>query len=479
MKIIDGTRMDLPVSSLEPNKFNPNVMSPEAKESLKEDMKRSGPKHDLRIDDVVVSPKNVFYNNPEFPSDRYVIIDGEHRWTNAKELEWVTIPCTIRTLGEDIAKAYNFRKNRERGSLDPVKEAELFHSEVKKELKQDQIALKYNVTRSYVASRLSLIQLDEKVKEMQQTPEETFKKTKLAEFNEQHGEWEEAKNESEDPESYGWARNEPEEPSEEELVPHGTLSASHLEAIASLPKEEQIKIADTVLECGLTVRDTEDRVKRKKAEISKQKRFQKALEEAKRPKCPNCGSDPKGFSYQGEHLFTCSKPMCYNTWDYKKTRAEVEAEKEKRQTKADKDRTDKMKKGRENPRFIRMPETPEELHQLTAPWIHRKVSQLTEISSINVTGKRGDEEVLLQYSPVGTWNRMDLTFHVKKGKKEQRFGFNVQEKAYKKFKAKSRVDMDMTPSDETREQLAEFFREIVKTNKDPWTQKDTKSDVKK
>ncbi len=467
MKVIDGTRMDLPVSSLEPNKFNPNVMSPEAKESLKEDMKRLGPKHDLRIDDIVVCPKNVFYNNPEFPSDRYVIIDGEHRWTNAVELEWPTIPCEIRTLGEDIAKAYNFRKNRERGQLDPVKEAELFNSE---KLKQDQIARKYNVTRSYVASRLSLIQLDEKVKEMQQKPEEAFKKTKIAEFNEKHEEWEEAKSENADSESYRWYREEPEEPSEEELVPRGTLSASHLEAIASLPKEDQIKIADTVLDSGLTVRDTEDRVKRIKAEIAKQKRFQKALEEAKRPKCPNCGSDPKGFSYQGERLFTCSNAGCYNTWDYMKTRAEVEAEKEKHQTKADKDRTDKMKKGRENPRFIRMPETPEELNALTAPWILQKALQLTEISSINVTGKRGDEEVLLQYSPVGTWTHMDLTFHVKKGKTEQRFGFNVQPKDYKKFKAKSRVDMNMTPSDETREQLAKFFREIVKTNKDPWEQ---------
>jgi ParB/RepB/Spo0J family partition protein len=472
LKIVDGTKMDLPVSSLEPNKFNPNVMSPEEMESLKQDMKRSGPKHELRIDDLVVSPKNIFYNNPDFPSDIYVIVDGEHRWKNAVELEWPTIPCVIRMMGEQMARWYNYRKNKERGHLDPIKEAELFKSEIDQGFKQDQIARGYNISRSYVASRLGLIQLDEKVKEMHQKPEEVYKKDKLAEFQEAHNEWEQ---ETEDESTYV-QYSEPEEPTEEELVPRGTISPSHLEAISSLPQEHQVKLAKEILDQDLTVRTTERRVKQIKKDLAEQKRFREALEKAKRPKCPKCGSAPKGFSYQGEHLFTCSSAMCYTVWEYMKTQEEVDAErkaeKEKRKSEADQDRIDKMKKGRENPRFIRTKETPEELHALTAPWILQKVLQFTEVSSVNISGKRGDENILLQYTPAGSYNRMDLTYIVRKDGDEKRFGFGVQEKDYKKFDAKSRVDMDfgMEPSDETREQLAKFFREIAKTNKDPWGQ---------
>ena len=478
MQIVDGTRIDLPVSSLEPNKFNPNVMSPEEKESLKEDMKRSGPKHELSIGDLVVSPKNIFYNKPDFPSDVYVIVDGEHRWKNAVELKWPTVPCEIRMMGEQMARWYNYRKNKERGHLDPIKEAKLFQSEIDQDKKQDQIARGYNVSRSYVAGRLGLIKLDEKVKEMQQKPEETYKKEKLAEFQERHDEWQKAKDESEDSESYYYARNEPEEPSEEELVPRGTLSPSHLEAISSLPKEHQVELAKEILDNDLTVRTTERKVKETKRDLATLKRFEKALEKAKRPKCPNCGSDPKGFSYQGEHLFTCSSAMCYNVWDYMKTQEEVDAEKEaekkKHKDKADQDRIDKMKKGRENPRFIRMPETPKELHKLVAPWVLKKVLELTTVGKVSIHGKRGDKPIIIEYTPPGEWNRMNLDFIIGdiSDKERKHFGFSAQEKAYKKFKAKSRVDMDwnMEPSDETREQLAKFFRKIVKTDKDPWQQ---------
>ena len=149
-----------------------------------------------------------------------------------------------------------------------------------------------------------------------------------------------------------------------------------------------------------------------------------------------------------------------------KTKKEVEAERVSMKQETDKEMVKRMKEARENPRFVRMLETPEELHEKVKPWILRKVQQLTEIEKVRVWGKRGDEVVEIDYQePSRGYQRMDLTFKVG----DRTFGFNVEEKHYKKIEAKSRVDMDwnMKPTEKNRMILRYFFAKIAQTDKDP------------
>ena len=462
---------EISLSKLEPNKFNPNTMTKETFEALVQDMKRSGPKHDLAIDRIIVAPKNVFYNDPKAEADIYVIIDGENRFKAAAIASWKSIKCEIRNIGEDIARALNYRRNKERGTLDPLKEAMLFKSGIDKGLTQEMVALKYNVSRPYVGNRLRLIQLNSEVVEMFRDPEESFKKAKLEEHEETRRKWERLQ---EEPGYEYLADREPEAPEEEDLVPRGTISASHLEAIASLPAEAQSEIAEEILTRDITSKETERMVKRTKETLAREKRFAAALKRAKRKKCPSCGSEPKDFSYQDETEFRCGSNTCYTTWEFMKTAKEVAAEKARGKTTADKEMVKRMHEGRKNPRFIRTPETPDELHSMVWPWVLKKVQEFTEISRVSIYGKRGDKVADISYaSPEASQYNMNLSFKVG----ECEFGFQVQAKDYKKFDAKARVDMGrgMEPSEETREALRHFLRETVNTNKDPRTKVKPKS----
>lgn len=455
-------RKEISVEKLEPNNFNPNVMTKEEYSLLLQDMKACGSKHDLAIDRLLVSPKNVFYNDPEAEEGVHVIIDGEWRWKAAKELGWDSISCEIRCISEDLAKALNYRRSKERGHIDPLKEATLFKSEIDKGLSQKQVSLKYNASQPYVANRLRLIKLDERVVKLHEKPEETFKDIQMKNYEKQLAIYKEKVNEP----GYEYL-GEPEKPEEEDLIPRGIMTASHLEAISTLPSDKQAEIAERVVSRDLNVRETERIVKREKAEIARERRFKEALKKAKRPKCPECGGDPEDFAYSDESKFKCGARGCYNRWEYMKTRKEVEAEKTTRVTEENKQRGEQMKKARENPRYIRLPETPEQLHEKVKLWLLRKVLQLTEIESIRVKGKRGDKEINLDYDPPSRgYQHMDLNFKI-----DDRFvfGFNVQPKEYKKFAAKCRVDMrwDMKPSEKTRQALEKFLSETVKTNKDP------------
>ena len=446
--------VELPLGHIEANRFNPNVMDEATFQALKVDV-ISGD-----YEPIVISPKNVFYMDPELPRDRYIIVDGEHRWRAAVEAALGTIDVDVRGLTESEARSFNYRRNRERGMIDPLKEASLFKSEVDEGLTHEQIAEKYVVSRTYVTTRLSLLKLDEEVKEIYRRPKEKFKERKEAEHNLR---LEQAREEDVD-----WV-------SEPQTVPRGTITPSHLEVIAILPKEEQVKVAVNILEEDLSVRGTERSVKRLKTSLEKELRFKEALEKAKRKKCPQCGSDPKGFSYRGEEWFRCSD--CWHDWEYMKTRAEVEAERKAKQTEEEREeaerRKERFKEARENPSYIRLPQTPEELDALTRPWLLRKIQQLTEVEKVEITGKRGNEKVILDYTPrYGTFYRMALVLRVEdpeSGALLSRFGFNVEEKVYKRTMDRSRVNITWGEvSEETREQLKRFFSETVQTDRDPW-----------
>ena len=347
------TRLNVPVEWLEPNPWNPNVMAPDIFKALKVDVIAGD------YDPLVVSPKNVFYGDPDLPGDRYVIVDGEHRWIAAVEGDVGYVDIDIRTMTESEAKVYNYRRNLVHGEIDPVKEAELFELDVKELGSEETVAERYGRSRSYVAGRRRLLKLVEPVKQLYREPDKAFVELKKDEI------------------AAGIVEENPDEEYTDEqmaemveavldvneFVPRGTLTTSHMETIAGLPEETQKRIATRILEENLTVRDTEDAVRLYNESVARRKRFENAFERAVQKTCPSCGAPPKDFEKRtvwtsrgstdtyNENRFDCSQ--CYDDWDYMIKHVPPE---EKAERKTEK-RAERMREIQANPSYVHRVET--------------------------------------------------------------------------------------------------------------------------
>lgn len=246
------------VGLLQPNKWNPNVMGDVEYQALKRDMEVSGP---TGIDPVLVSPWVCFYPGTDV-NESLVIVDGEHRWRSAKELNWKEILCEVREITEDDAKAICYRRNRERGNIDPFKEAALFSSELDQKRSQKQIADKYLVDPSTVSHRLSLLRIPPKILD-------TIRK-----------------------------------------LPRGTITPSHLEPIASLEPEDQKKFelkAYYGSDGFKSVKQIETEVARIKQMRAEEKALAVGIKTAKFPKCPKCKKEPIRIHYKKLPWVSCAR----------------------------------------------------------------------------------------------------------------------------------------------------------------------------
>jgi ParB/RepB/Spo0J family partition protein len=131
---------------MRPNTFNPNTMPRETYSAMLEDMRTGG------LD--AINPIEV---RPVDGKPPYEIIDGESRWSGARELRWTRIRAEVKPMSLEEAKAECYRKNKERGHIDPFKEAELFKSEIDAGLTQREVATKYGVSHGYVGESLRLL----------------------------------------------------------------------------------------------------------------------------------------------------------------------------------------------------------------------------------------------------------------------------------------------------------------------------------
>jgi len=251
------------VGLLQPNKWNPNVMGDVEYQALKRDMEIGGPHS---IDPVLVSPWVCFYPGADI-NESLVIVDGEHRWRIAQELGWKESLCEVRPITEDDAKAICYRRNRERGNIDPFKEAALFNSELDRKRSQKQIAEKYLVDPSTVSHRLSLLRIPPKILDAVRK------------------------------------------------LPRGTITPSHLEPIASLEPEDQKKfeLKGYYGDDGFkSVKQIEIEVARIKEMRAKEKALAEAIETAKFPKCPNCKKEPISIHYKKVPWVSCARGHAWN-----------------------------------------------------------------------------------------------------------------------------------------------------------------------
>lgn len=271
------------VKEIEANDWNPNVMQDAEYEALKQDMHVHGVNS---VDAILVSGKGIFYgegpitDSKEFGVKGWVIIDGEYRWRAAKELGWKEIRCETVSIREEDAKALCYRRNRERGTIDPFKEALLFKSEG--QMTQAKIAGKYGVDQSQVSHRLSLLKLDQDVVK-------TLKDEKMTRV----------------------------------------ITPSHLEPLATLePADQRLlakEIKDTIkFRDNISVNDIENRVQRLKRDRANEEALKKALTMAKFPKCPTCKEKPEQISHQGLPWVSCQH--YHTSWNLETGKREYEFE---------------------------------------------------------------------------------------------------------------------------------------------------------
>jgi len=248
-------------------------------------------------------------------------------------------------------------------------------------------------------------------------------------------------------------------------APRGALTPGHLRAIASLPNKDQEEIARAVVGQGLTVRDVEEEVRKRKEKQEKQRRFMEAWKDAKVRNCPECSSPPVGFThtYANEPILNQFKCVNNHTWRFDKTPEELEEEAKAKYYKQIEElvknqehinteglkglfyggnditgleksdmmvdlfledhpdievkpapiKADKMNETRQNPGYIKHLWDTAKINEKIGAWVHTKVMELTEIKKISVGGLRGDnEEVTLSWEPPGTYVKGDLTFAV-------------------------------------------------------------------
>ncbi|MBQ9030626.1 MAG: ParB/RepB/Spo0J family partition protein [Parasporobacterium sp.] len=189
----------LKISKVEPNRDQPRKkFDKEALEDLAGSIRQYG-----IIQPIIVTKKE----------DYYEIIAGERRWRAAKLAGLKEIPVVIKDYSDKEIAEISLIENIQRENLNPIEEARAYKSLIEEyDLTQEELAARISKSRTQIANMMRLLKLHEEVQAM--------------------------------------------------LI-DGTLSAGHARALLGLEiQEEQLNIARMIVERNLSVRQTEDLVKK-------------------------------------------------------------------------------------------------------------------------------------------------------------------------------------------------------------------------
>ena len=271
-----------------PNNYNANIMDDEKFASLLEDFKQQRPVEPIIVRDM---------------KDQYEIIDGFHRWKAARQAGLALIKAEIRTMTDDEARVYNYKVNRVRGTIDPIKEARLFASELQKGLTQEQVAAKYGISQQQVSERIRLLDIDDVELQafqavMTPTPTPTPSPNQSSNVDNTKGD-------------------------ERDFTTRVVKSiyrptASQLEVLASVPKpvrenflleaQKQTKLFGEPPSVKVLDRIAEQ----VKEDYEKKKDLSKALEQANFKTCPICGQPPVERVFVFDNSVRCA---AWHAWD--------------------------------------------------------------------------------------------------------------------------------------------------------------------
>ncbi len=254
-----------PLANMREAPWNSNVMSPEEYARLGGDME-SGPN---AVNPLLIAYEGLVFNDPNIPKNRYLIVDGCHRFRKARERGWTEMRAELdpNIDSEEKARIIGYAKNTERGNQDPYKLADYFtwFSETKK-MTHKEISELHGIDRTTVTRVLSLLKIAPEVK------------TKLAD------------------------------------VPYITIS--HLEPIATAPHHIQRAVIKHINKREhSTVADVARCTRHITEEFERRERLRKAVATAKFPKCPKCGKSPDDFGYEGGDNVKCAN---FDHWSLSK-----------------------------------------------------------------------------------------------------------------------------------------------------------------
>ena len=205
----DGELRYLPVATIRPGRYQPRTnMDETALTELADSIRTHG----------VVQPIVV----RETPAGDYELIAGERRWRAAQMAGLDVIPSVVRRVADEIALAVGLIENIQRENLNPVEEANGLRRLLDEfGLTHQQVADSIGRSRAAVSNLLRLLNLD---------------------------------------------------PAVRVHLENGRLEAGHARAILSLPREQQLAAADTVIQQRFSVRQTEQLVRRYLSGKRKEKR---------------------------------------------------------------------------------------------------------------------------------------------------------------------------------------------------------------
>lgn len=189
----------LPVNVIQPGKYQPRrAMDPEALQELANSIRAQGV-----IQPIVV--RHVLGGG-------YEIVAGERRWRAAQLAGLTEIPALIRDIADNTAVAVALIENIQRESLNPIEESVALQRLMEEfSMTHQQVAEAVGKSRATVTNLLRLLALNEKVKM---------------------------------------------------LVENGDIEMGHARALLTLSEVLQLEAAQTIIARGLSVRETEELVRR-------------------------------------------------------------------------------------------------------------------------------------------------------------------------------------------------------------------------
>lgn len=155
--------------------------------------------------------------------DRFQIIAGERRWRAAQKAGLHTVPCIVKEVSDENTLELSLIENIQREELNPIEEANAYKKLLERgHLTQEDVSQRVGKTRSSITNALRLLKLPAEI---------------------------------------------------QKLVEDEKLSMGHARALLSIDSEErQISIAREIVSKTLSVRETEQIVKRAQTAANKQKR---------------------------------------------------------------------------------------------------------------------------------------------------------------------------------------------------------------
>lgn len=195
---------NIPIEYMQPGKYQPRKdMSPEALEELAASIRSQG-----IIQPIVVR---------QIDDKKYEIIAGERRWRAAQLAKLDVIPCLVKDVADDAAVAIALIENIQREDLNAMEEAQaLDRLMIEFNLTHQQAADAVGKSRTTVTNLLRLNSLEDDVKR---------------------------------------------------LLEYGDIDMGHARALLALSGSVQSETAQLVADKGLTVRETENLVKKTQSDI--------------------------------------------------------------------------------------------------------------------------------------------------------------------------------------------------------------------